>query len=452
MHGELQRLMHKHRGEVPQLFNEPAVNGVMAVWGDLSLVPLDGGDRTTLRFGNSPHVGIMVDARGGSFREAVDAGIPVYRFLSGTGFVWIASDRGDGIGELRFMAINADALNGMSPTSSGPIPCYLREFWQTDCAYPTGPNDRGRGTRRAAEGYDLLDSAVDHPNKEARKVAEEASLAEEARKTHDAAERERQRLDDLKAIAEGRRAADNEEARQRRLEEEQRAHDKEAEEEARLRVEAAERHRAEAEDKAKEEARQMQRANELKAEEADKAAEEARKAAEVRANEERKRLIDEAQQRGPEAAKAAAQKGVAWQMSTTPDDMTDEPIIAVTSIQDMGAVKAEVRGQCLNPGVVRFSARIINNRSEATITMPGYSGQRRVNKLPAQTTAYNTVSNLIGNEIVIFDPATDLPANLPPEAVWQVLATVNTSKGTIEMRVFPFDPEVQKFYDTCRTK
>src|SRR5262249_32191224 len=39
MQGELQRLMRKHRGEVPQLFNEPAVNGVMAVWGDLSLVP-----------------------------------------------------------------------------------------------------------------------------------------------------------------------------------------------------------------------------------------------------------------------------------------------------------------------------------------------------------------------------------------------------------------------------
>jgi hypothetical protein len=29
---------------------------------------------------------------------------------------------------------------------------------------------------------------------------------------------------------------------------------------------------------------------------------------------------------------------------------------------------------------------------------------------------------------------------------------VNTSKGTIEMRVFPFDPEVQKFCDACRTK
>jgi hypothetical protein len=53
---------------------------------------------------------------------------------------------------------------------------------------------------------------------------------------------------------------------------------------------------------------------------------------------------------------------------------------------------------------------------------------------------------------VIFDPATDLPKGFPQEAVWQVLAKVNTGKGTIELRVFPFDPEVQKFYNACRTK
>jgi uncharacterized protein YecT (DUF1311 family) len=98
----------KKVGSQPKVFREPWRQGLpeitIAIWGAVSLTPLDGASRAILAEGKSPKNGILVDTIANLIRSARE-GLPVYRVDGGVGFVWIASNR-NGRGTLRFLAVD----------------------------------------------------------------------------------------------------------------------------------------------------------------------------------------------------------------------------------------------------------------------------------------------------------------------------------------------------------
>ena len=98
----------KKVGTQPNVLREPLRRGLpeitIAIWGAVSLTPLDGASRAILAQGKSPKNGILVDTIANLIRSARE-GLPLYRVDGGPGFVWIASNR-DGRGTLRFLAID----------------------------------------------------------------------------------------------------------------------------------------------------------------------------------------------------------------------------------------------------------------------------------------------------------------------------------------------------------
>jgi uncharacterized membrane protein len=81
----------------------------IAIWGNLSLTQAQGEDVTILASDRSPHRGFMVDFIG-NFQKSAAAGLPVYYFNGGVGFVWNASVSQQGRPALRFFAMDADRL------------------------------------------------------------------------------------------------------------------------------------------------------------------------------------------------------------------------------------------------------------------------------------------------------------------------------------------------------
>ena len=92
-------------------------DGTIAVWGDVTLEPLDNDSRKILATDKSVKRGILVDFLGNYTRSARE-GLPLYRITGGAGFVWVASSK-DGRGILRFLAINPSAF---SPPENQPPP------------------------------------------------------------------------------------------------------------------------------------------------------------------------------------------------------------------------------------------------------------------------------------------------------------------------------------------
>ena len=114
-------------GEQPRILNMPArpgfPKGVIAIWGKVSLEPIDGQSRKILAAGGSPKVGVLIDFIGNYERSAKNA-LPVYRLAGGPGFVWAGSYKANGRGTLRFLAINPSALLlpvNLPPTTQPPV-------------------------------------------------------------------------------------------------------------------------------------------------------------------------------------------------------------------------------------------------------------------------------------------------------------------------------------------
>ena len=110
----------KKVGSQPKVFSEPSRQGLpeitIAIWGAVSLTPIDSASRAILAEGKSPKNGILVDTIANLVRSARE-GLPLYRVEGGAGFVWIASNR-DGRGTLRFLAI--DPFDSYSPQIATP--------------------------------------------------------------------------------------------------------------------------------------------------------------------------------------------------------------------------------------------------------------------------------------------------------------------------------------------
>jgi hypothetical protein len=89
--------------------------GVIAIWGDVTLTPLDDEARSELQHGRSPRRGLLFDFLN-NLTKSVREGLPVYHIGGGPGFLWGATFDAKGKGALRLTTIDANAL-GMEPPS-----------------------------------------------------------------------------------------------------------------------------------------------------------------------------------------------------------------------------------------------------------------------------------------------------------------------------------------------
>jgi hypothetical protein len=92
-------------------------DGVIALWGETTLEPLDAESIKVLAEGRSPKKGLLVDFIG-NFARSAKEGLPIYRIGGGAGFVWAAGFEQAGRGALRFAAVDASALPSPSPAPS----------------------------------------------------------------------------------------------------------------------------------------------------------------------------------------------------------------------------------------------------------------------------------------------------------------------------------------------
>jgi hypothetical protein len=118
---EIQSLTQKY-GAQPRVLNMPRkpefAEGVIALWGDVALEPLDAGSVSVLATGKSPGKGLLLDFIG-NLRRSAQVGLPIYRLAGGAGFVWSASYGKKGGGALRSAAVDASAF---SAASAGATP------------------------------------------------------------------------------------------------------------------------------------------------------------------------------------------------------------------------------------------------------------------------------------------------------------------------------------------
>jgi hypothetical protein len=110
---DIARLAKKY-GAQPNVMAMPqreGVQGLMASWGAVTLLPLDADNVAQLAQGRDIRAGLMVDFLG-NFRRSAQLGLPIYRLAGGAGFVWAANWDQGGRGTLRFFAVDASTLSG----------------------------------------------------------------------------------------------------------------------------------------------------------------------------------------------------------------------------------------------------------------------------------------------------------------------------------------------------
>ena len=122
--GESPRIMKMpHRGSLP--------DGLIAVWGKITLEPLDQESIKTLADGKNPRKGFLIDYLR-DFTRSAKQGLPIYRIDGGPGFIWAASFDQKERGTLRLAAVE---LSGFSPASD-PAPVLVETTARTPASDP----------------------------------------------------------------------------------------------------------------------------------------------------------------------------------------------------------------------------------------------------------------------------------------------------------------------------
>jgi hypothetical protein len=108
------------------------VDALMATWGGVELEPLDDDSMKTVAAGRSPKKGFLVDFLG-DFAKSAREGLPVYRITGGPGFVWSDSFDSKSRGTMRFVAVDASALEPgaiaavkSEPSPPAPVPAAVQ--------------------------------------------------------------------------------------------------------------------------------------------------------------------------------------------------------------------------------------------------------------------------------------------------------------------------------------
>ena len=106
---QIQQIAQKY-GAQPRIIEMPHrpgfPDGVIAVWGDVVLQPVDPNSVSQLAVGKSPQLGFMIDFIA-DFQRSARNGLPIYRIGGGAGSVWAASYGQPDRGTLRFVAVDA---------------------------------------------------------------------------------------------------------------------------------------------------------------------------------------------------------------------------------------------------------------------------------------------------------------------------------------------------------
>jgi hypothetical protein len=100
-------------------------DGLIAIWGKITLAPLDQASRKILADGKSPKKGLLIDFAGNFVRSAKE-GLPIYRIDGGPGFIWGASFGRKGRATLRLAAVNLSGFLSPSPEEQ-PTPQSTHE-------------------------------------------------------------------------------------------------------------------------------------------------------------------------------------------------------------------------------------------------------------------------------------------------------------------------------------
>jgi hypothetical protein len=93
-------------------------DGVIAVWGKITLEPLDQESIKTLAEGKNPRKGFLIDYLR-DFTRSAKQGLPIYRIDGGPGFIWAASFDRKGRGTLRLAAVDVSGF--APPPDSVPV-------------------------------------------------------------------------------------------------------------------------------------------------------------------------------------------------------------------------------------------------------------------------------------------------------------------------------------------
>ena len=100
-------------GESPRVMKMPhrsgMADGLIAIWGKITLAQLDEESIKLLADGKSPKKGLLIDFVGDFVRSAKE-GLPIYRIDGGPGFVWGASFDRKGRGTLRMAAVDVSGF------------------------------------------------------------------------------------------------------------------------------------------------------------------------------------------------------------------------------------------------------------------------------------------------------------------------------------------------------
>src|SRR5262249_41834080 len=122
--GESPRIMKMpHRGGLP--------DGLIAVWGKITLEPLEQESIKILADGKGPRKGLLIDFLG-NFARSAKEGLPIYHIDGGPGFIWAASFDQKERGTLRLAAVE---LSGFSPPAD-PAPVIVQTTAQTSPSDP----------------------------------------------------------------------------------------------------------------------------------------------------------------------------------------------------------------------------------------------------------------------------------------------------------------------------
>ena len=155
----------------------PFVNGEasIAIWGDVQLGPISSRAIEQIRAKKSADEGILVDFLG-DFNRSLDNGLPVYRVVSGHGYVWSGWRDQRGVGHLRSFAIDVSLTKSSSHRATPEFP--------SDSSLSRSTSDRekaehteqdARAARAAAEKAALDRKAEEQEARAARAAAEQAA-------------------------------------------------------------------------------------------------------------------------------------------------------------------------------------------------------------------------------------------------------------------------------------
>jgi hypothetical protein len=93
-------------------------HGVIAVWGKITLEPLDQDSVKLLAEGKKPRKGLLIDYLR-DFTRSAKEGLPIYRIVGGPGLIWAASVDQKGRGTLRLAAVDVSGF--APPPDSAPV-------------------------------------------------------------------------------------------------------------------------------------------------------------------------------------------------------------------------------------------------------------------------------------------------------------------------------------------